>query len=256
MRNPYIGITGVATPFEAQAILDMTPPDVKRKIGIGVLVSEKKMLAGISAPLYPHWGAVERICMPDARAFNTIHYIPLQQEQHGHEYPLYAGLMKMREIGGAHLHAIQIDTDWPSGSAIARFRADYPGIAIILQIRRRMLDLYDKPRALVGVIKQRYEGLVDYYMIDRSMGEGKRLDIVEAERYLIALADAFPLCGLAVAGGLYAEVLEKSLRQIAIKLPHLSTDAETHLQNIYEQLDYWRVKKYLRQALQVFNEYP
>ena len=256
MRNPYIGITGVATPFEAQAILDMTPPYVRRKIGIGVLVSEKKMLAGIPAPLYPHWGAVERIFMPDPRAFNTIHYIPLQQEPHGDEYQMYAGLMKMREIGGAYLDAIQIDADWPNERAIARFRSDYPCIAIILQIRKRMLDLYDEPHALVEVIKQRYEDLVDYYMVDRSMGEGKRLDIVEAERYLAALTSAFPTCGLVVAGGLYAEVLKTSVRHLAMKIPHLSMDAQTHLQNIYGHLDYGHVKKYLHEALQVFNEYP
>lgn len=254
MPHPYIGITGVATPFEAQAILDMMPPDVKRKIGIGVLVSEKKMLAGISAPLYPYWGAVERIFLPDARAFNTIHHIPLFQD--ASEHALYVGLARMAEIGGAYLHAIQIDTDWPCENAIARFHSRHPGIAIILQIRKHMLDLYDEPRALVDLIKQRYDGLIDYYMVDRSMGEGKRLDIHEAERYLSALANTFPTCGLVVAGGLYAEVLETSVRHLAMKIPHLSTDAQTHLQNIHGTLDYWRVKKYLHQALQVFNEYP
>lgn len=256
MPNPYIGITGVATPFEAQAILDMTPPDVRRKIGIGVLVSEKKMLAGIPAAFYLSWGLVERIFLPDARAFNTIHYIPLQEEPPGNADALYAGLVKMREIGGAYLHAIQIDTDWPNESAIARFHSQYPRISIILQIRRQMLDLYDEPHALVDLIKQRYENLIDYYMVDRSMGEGKRLDIVEAERYLTVLASAFPTCGVVVAGGLYAEVLATSVRHLAMKIPHLSTNAQTHLQNIYGCLDYWDVKRYIRQALQVFNEYP
>ncbi len=254
MRYPYIGITGVATPFEATAILDMTPPDVKRKIGIGVLVSEKKMLEGMFTHSHPHWGEVERICTPDTRAFNIIHYIPLHYH-HTHD-ALYVGLMKMVEIGGAHLHAIQINMDWPSESAIAQFRSRFPHIQIIMQIRRAMLDAFDEPPSLMKRIKDYYDGLVDYFLVDRSMGEGKPFDIHEAEKYLLALASAFPLCGLVLAGGLYAEVLEKSVRYFAMRISYLSIDAQTHLQDAHRIIEYMRVKKYIRQALQIFNEFP
>jgi len=232
----YVGICDVLAPEEARAMaseLREHRKDPNRKVMIGVMAGHFTMRPDTE------WGDDQRAVFPtreeladgfidDPDVFNTIHFADLYRPKE--VQTLFEDLELVVEAGGENLHAIQLDVTWPEVDDLDRFKANYPDLAIVLQLGKSAFDMVDHdPQQMVDEL-DKYGDSIDYVLLDLSMGKGKAM---EAEGLLSALRlirQELPGLGLAVAGGLGPETVHL-LEPIAREFPDISIDAQGRLKH-------------------------
>jgi hypothetical protein len=108
--------------------------------------------------------------------------------------------------------AVQLNVDWPPLEQIKRMRGQMPELDIVLQLPERAMAGMDA--AQIAERAAAYDGLVAYTLIDPSGGKGVALDVDRTGAILSALADAMPRTTLGFAGGLSANGLDTTIRDV------------------------------------------
>jgi hypothetical protein len=256
MKIPYIGITDFMTGEQARTMLrsfgeyrsGMGP----RKLMVGVMMSYKTLngLPTKWADAFPKNVEVPTIFIDHPLAFNTLHYADYD------EATSTSDILSMMQIClGGNLHAVQLDMPWPEWrllEAIKRFSGWR--VETVLQIGKNALDQCNNDPQEVCFQVERYGRLIDYVLLDKSMGQGKGMDAQILLPFVRAIAEAFPGLGIAVAGGL-GPTTTHLVDPIIQEFPHVSIDAQGQLRSSGSALDPIernRAEEYLRQASKLF----
>lgn len=138
-------------------------------------------------------------------------------------------------------NAIQLNMIYPPADGVNSLKEDYPNMQIIFQIEDSM---FEDPRIMKEKLEP-YESLVDYVIIDQSMGRG--IPIKPAVCRAVAEELEKLDIGIVFAGGLNA----KRVREIGplIREFSASIDAEGQLMNSADCLDSPTVEDYIKTAI-------
>lgn len=249
MRKPYIGITGFINQSEVASLLDDDPPLNNHLLMIGVLLSWKTMrgLQNRWPNRYPEAENIASIFPNDKRTFNVIHFNTKDRV----DFSLADQLKMITDVGGPHLHGLQLNIAWPPLSDLTEYFCDYPGTKIILQVGGHAFGLVENsPQKLAEKVFE-YKGLIDYVLLDRSGGFGKPLNTAEMKDCLRALKDKDLKIGLGVAGGLSPTTFHL-VEPLFDEFPDLSVDVETGVRDENDNLDLSLAKNFLKTFLNIF----
>jgi hypothetical protein len=159
-------------------------------------------------------------------------------------------------LAGPHCHGFQLNIAWPSREVLSRYRAWAPRnrSTIVLQCGPDALAQLNRDPKRIADRVARYEGLVDYVLIDPSAGLGKEFDVEFAGRCFRALTDRAPeTIGIGIAGGLHAGNLDR-LEPLLGDF-RFSVDAEGKLRDSNDDLDVRAAREYLATADQLFRHH-
>lgn len=259
MKSPYIGITdfmsagqsGEMANFFNRIIQDKTQP-IRHKLMVGA-VSYYETLNNLPSEwteAVPRNKDIAEIFIDHPRLFNTIHYVDFENRN------LLENLMKVTELGGKNMHAIELDMVWPEQRVLKEYRSRFPNIKTILQINTPALNaLSDLEDSLIRRIAS-YDDALDFCFFDKSMGKGLGMDSAFLQPLIQRTIDKLPNIGIAVAGGLGPNKMHL-VEPLVKDFSELSIDAESQLRpsgDAHDPIDWQMARDYLEQSLNLF--YP
>ena len=113
-----------------------------------------------------------------------------------------------------------------------------------------MIELaQNDPKVIVDRLKG-YNGIADYVLLDKSMGQGHGMDAYGLIPFARAIRDAFPDLGIVAAGGLGPDSMDL-VAPLAAEFPDISIDAQGKLRpsgSALDPVDWNRAEMYLVRA--------
>jgi hypothetical protein len=217
----YIGVSGVTTRGEADALLATLPVDAPRPLMLGVLTSSK-LLCDIGNPnpkRYPKKREIAGIFTDHPRALNLVHVAWSQDEALG---TCVEQFVRAREAGGDRCHGLQVNgLNAPTPSDLRAHAQRYPNDRLVLQWR----DLTRQCEHLILRL-QPYAWSITDVLLDGSAGEGRPMDVAKMTSLATALRDFYPHLGITVAGG-FGPTITADQATMLWTVDRLSTDVES-----------------------------
>jgi len=215
--TPYFGATGFKTPEQVRAVDELgIPGELARRWGrrfmFGALVNGKTLFGMPTAN--PRYAAIEAVRDVMAAApFGVVHFnlsVPPTMDRATRALAL-GGALDLLMIRCPAAKGVQLNGMRPDPATLARFRAEYPGVELILQVSRVVANFEDGvrlPQEVLGFVSD-YGASARHALLDASMGEGRRADpalLASVIRYLEPLVGPRHVggpapCLLGVAGG-------------------------------------------------------
>jgi hypothetical protein len=257
VKVPYVGICDFTSKEEILRMADVVRKyrkgGSKRKLMAGVMMSYKTLnnLPTKWANIFPRSETIKDIFVSDPVVLNTLHYADYEGVD------VLDSLLRATEFGGPSMNALQLDMVWPSEVVLRDYKKHYPQVPIILQINNVSLQqVGDLAIKLAGKLI-RYAGIVDYMLLDKSMGRGVPMDESILREYIRGLMvyGHHSRFGLAVAGGLGPYTMHH-VEKIARDYPWISLDAQGQLRtsgNAMDPIDWGMAEQYLYQSLSMFK---
>jgi len=248
--DPYIGITDFTDSSQVQTMLEVFqkafPEANERKLMVGVMMSHKTMnkLESKWLAVFPPAEKVADIFIRHPQLLNTLHYADYDGRD------VFRSLTQAAKFGGPNLDALQLDMVWPDPPSVISFKGVYRQLKLVLEINEAAFAKADNsPVRLIRLLHE-YAGVLDYVLLDKSMGRGLGLDEKFLRPFIERLTIAAPHFGVAVAGGLGPNSMSLAARLLA-DYPQLSIDAQGQLRpngSALEPVDWGIAAEYLRQA--------
>ncbi|HEY1041192.1 MAG TPA: hypothetical protein VGE63_00500 [Candidatus Paceibacterota bacterium] len=248
-RFSFIGVTDVSDSREVEEFLgtfkNFWPENEVYKLQIGPMTNPL-IIAGVGGSEWDDiWPKPERLAelfLSDEKLFNTVHYANPNSNDN-----FLNDLLAITYYGGENLHGIQLDMVWPSIEVLRMYREKNPHIKIILQVGNDSLkQVFDKKETLVDHLRL-YEALIDYVLLDMSMGRGIAMNPDLLAQHISLIQDSFPGLGVAVAGGLGPDTAELAYPLLE-RFKGLSVDAQRKLhrdEDLRKPLDIGSVNMYI-----------
>lgn len=250
----YIGITGFKTREQVEAVLTAHPADSDFLVMIGVLANDRSIHGeAIKNPRrFPTKADLGKAFIKHPKALNLVHF------NTGKPSKLLDDMFLALHLAGPDCHGLQLNIAWP----IERVLKDFHRLGqsdwcktIVLQCGKKALNEIGWSSLRLVERLKRYEGLIDYVLIDPSGGGGQEFDPNFACACFGAIGRVLPDVGLGIAGGLNAESFDRLLHPVLGAFPGLrfSTDTETGVRNDQDEFVVAEAIRYLRQAHGIQN---
>lgn len=235
----YIGVTGITSVEDVENMRHGLSRADKNILGMyGILMDRdtlyERMYKG-------RWAKIEEVPelmrrMPE-NSLKTVHWCADQLKNYE--------LLDVMKATNLECNALQLNMIYPSLDELKKFKRYFENVKIIFQIQKEM---FENPLDMKKKMDP-YKYLVDYVLIDQSMGAGVPID-PKVSRGVAEALRLFEL-GIVFAGGLDS----KRVREIAplIREFNTSIDAETRLMNDEDKLDNTKVSGYIAEALSVMD---
>jgi len=140
---------------------------------------------------------------------------------------------------------------WPPRNELRKYYLQYPNHLIVLTIDDRALNAVENsPELLISKIEE-YNGLIDYILLDRSLGYGVPMDTKFMRRY-INILHATEL-GIVIAGGLSPKTLHL-VEPLVRDFQGLSIDAQNNIRNMDDSLNLDVACDYIHRSLKIFGD--
>lgn len=250
---PYIGVAGLSTRHQAEALIAQVPPNHSRSLALGVLVSERTLCGQQNSMphLFPPVESLRKLLVSHNGVLSTVHF-----GTRGYD-TLAEQLLALIKIAGPNLGAVQLNLAWPSPDQLHRLdeMVEVHGCArpnLILQIGREAQKLRGGPSAMARRLRT-YEGLIDAVLIDTSGGSGTLFDLEHSAELLDAVRCAVPWIGVGLAGGIGPDNLER-LIPLLRRCPDLSIDSQKLLRTPDDHLDIEAACLYTSRAFRMFAQ--
>lgn len=243
--KPYVGISGVVSPEQQRlyegAFAESGLSDSGRRLALGIKAVHKTQFLDIENKYGSAWYPVGEVAFQGAveKSHDSQKSINIAQAYLDVEYvgdPDYRKQFTDRIFhrGGAWIDGIQFDMlPWHSNRDIATFLEDtkttYPDKLLLLQCHGGAMEQLG-PKSSIRKLGK-IATFVDYVLFDSSHGTGRRLDTGNLRRFLDEgySSESLETVGLAIAGGLNADVVREDLPEIVNAFPEISWDAEGQL---------------------------
>jgi hypothetical protein len=257
MKRSYIGITDFMRFEQIERMLAVykanRQTDSKRLLHVGVMMSYKT-LYGIKSKwtrAFPPNESIAEIFSSN-ETMNCLHFADYDNMP-----DLSVSLISAIKFCGCGINALQLDMVWPDPYQIEKaIRSINKEIDIILQVGKNAFEeANNDPEEIIDRVK-RYLGIIDYMLLDKSMGRGVGMDANSLIPFIQALKKECPELGIAVAGGLGPHTMHLAEPIINI-YPDISIDAQGRLRpsgNALDPIDWAIAEKYLIKALQLFKD--
>lgn len=253
---PYIGMTDVPDAAWLASMLQLYRQSggemLEHKLHAGVMTSYK-VLKGIKtswATVWPKPEEIADIFVRDQCVMNVLHYADYEDK----DRDLAGTLMRVAELGGPYLHALQLDMPWPDVAALKKFEKRRPPVYVILQVGEVALKRVGNDIDEVVNRLQVYSSSIDGVLLDLSMGRGKSMNAALLRPFILAFRSRLPHLSITVAGGLGPDTLHLVAPLVA-EFPSISIDAQGQLRpsgSSKDPIDRERSERYLRGAVEMF----
>lgn len=250
MRPTYIGITDFdsrARTFEFLGkFLAARNPGSTRMLMVGVMMSYKTLndIPSKWASVWPKKENVADIFFPDPNLMNTLHYADYDGETTRDD------ITNALRLAGSDIDAFQFDMIWPAPALCEEVKDSLNDVSTILQLNKRAMEVVsNSPSELVLRLRE-YRELIDYALLDMSMGRGKPMDPVALSITANAILSS-SVFEVSVAGGLGPDTLHL-LDELQPLFPRLSIDAQGQLRrsgNSLDPIEWDRAELYMTRAL-------
>lgn len=242
--QPYIGITGITTQRESEALVQMAESlgwPQSHGLMVGVLASYKGLSRGCLANprQYVAMDRLDEVLVDDGRLLNLIHYNSRASGLYG----------QLREVlqGLKCVDGLQLNIAWPDPRQLDRLRSHHYA-QIVLQVGATAYRMVGAtPDGLLRAL-QPYAGLIERVLIDPSGGTGQVFDRQFARTILRRLVESDLPMRWGIAGGLGPDNLYR-LEDLLSIYPQLSWDAQARLRNDKDGLDLAKCRYYLEASL-------
>lgn len=259
MRHPYIGITDFETTQQVNNMLvvfnrakEESLNPIKHKLMVGLMISYKT-LNNIPSKWSSVWVPKENIkdiFIDHPLAYDALHYADYDGKTEAKH------LVSAIKYGGENIHSLQLDMIWPSAQMLTELKNEYPKIEIVLQVNTPALkQIGDDPKKLIQRLEG-YENIIDFVLLDKSMGRGKGMDASALLPFIEAIYNSGLSLDVAVAGGLGPRTLHL-VESIVKKFPFISIDSQGQLRptgNALDPIDWKMASEYLSKAVNMFSE--
>lgn len=255
---PYIGITDFLTREQTLSALalfqSLTGGAIPHKLMVGVMMSYKT-LHGLDTKwtnAFPTNTQIADIFVDHPLAFNTLHYADYTNTD------VFNSLTSAIGHGGININALQLDMVWPEPSDIANaVHASRKCVSVILQVgQNAMMEAGDSPSEVLKRLED-YTDVIDGVLFDKSMGQGKVMDVNVLLEYADMVYKNMPKLRVAVAGGL-GPVTMNVAEPLVSHFPDLSIDAQGRLRpsgSALDPIDWSLANKYLEEAIKLFTKH-
>lgn len=176
---------------------------------------------------YPPIEQVVELLSTHSQVLNIVHY-------NSRESNLADQLCQIVELSPL-IHGIQLNIVWPKVDELVKFRELHPDILLVLQISRKSMEAVGE----LGLFDEigRYEGLIDYVLLDLSGGTGAVLDSKTSDWFVRGVMNhQFKGIRVGITGGLSANTVYQLFLFLRI-YPGLCWDAESGLRDQDDALD-------------------
>jgi len=275
IKKSYVGVSGVTSP-EMQTSLERAHMKSGlalkgRLIVEGVKATHKTQFLDAENKYGAEWYPVGEEAFTHALRHEYVSPVALpvaqmyleKEEVASAEYRS-AFIKRIQERGAPWLKGLQFDMlPWHNNDDLLPFLQEVKestGLEILLQAHGpAMAELGAK-----GIVERLggYAGAIDYLLFDASHGTGKRLDVSALEPFLAEAYARFDAqqTGIAIAGGLNAELVQQELPALLEQYPALSWDAEGQLHPVdahgKRPLDLELAREYLEASSSLLPEVP
>ncbi len=264
--RPYIGITDFPTWETTQRMIDCFKKNqsgIPHALHIGIMCSYKSLNGHATKydDVWPESKYLSNIfpVTGSEPVFNCLHYADYGTTPYKETVKT---IVKGLNACGAQLHGLQLDMIWPDFAAIwsaLRLSFNNSPLKVILQINSRAFEMMDNdPKKVVEKLREyRDLGLLNYVLLDKSMGKGQPLDARFMLPFLREIQEQFPDVGLVVAGGLGPDTLDL-LCPILEEFPGISIDAQGRLRPSFDStkpIDWNMAERYVKNATDLFRKY-
>ncbi len=232
--KPYVGVTGVATNAEVEAVLhafdraeySMNSSHLPM---IGYLVSVKTLRnQEVANRRYPKMNQLESlVTSARGKALTMMHYNSRDHDTLADQIrSLFEGIYQEDLC-----RALQLNVVWPPLDEVKKIKETFPKMKIVLQVSRSMLGKTSADNAAKQVVC--YSDYVTYVLIDPSMGSGLAFNTNEAVALYGNLHEAMPQTTIGFAGGFTGENVESRVEELKAKIgtSDFSIDAESGLRD-------------------------
>ena len=164
-------------------------------------------------------------------------------------------LFWLMDVAGPNCDGVQLNMVWPDADAIYQFRKRYESKKIVLQVGGRAFKAVGNNPFRLAMRVYYYRDFVDYVLLDPSGGTGTAFDTEQMMAYLRSLRDLGleKYMGFVVAGGLSPTTLNL-VEPLIPEFPDLSTDVETGVRDVNDNLDLNVAREYVRGAYSIFTK--
>lgn len=224
---------------------------LNRRLMVGVMMSFKTLTGEPSkwAAAWPKNEEVRDIFVRHPFVFNTLHYADYDSNT------TLWHLLEAAKFGGPRLQAIQLDMIWPPDVIIKGLKRKFPDLKVVLQINTLALEAVEnKPDLLIEWLRK-YNGILDYVLLDKSHGKGLGMDAQGLLPFVRAISDHLPNLQIGVAGGLGPSTMDLVL-PIVHEFPNVSIDAQGKLRpsgSALDPIDWEMAHEYLCEAVTIFS---
>lgn len=121
--TPYIGITGFTTREQVRMVFQGLVPPPGRRFMVGVLCGNRTLRGILTRwdTRRPLPAEIAGIFSADKHFLNLIHF---RSSSTGDE--LLAQLILVTELGGPHMHGLQLNMTWPAPNVLEQYRSRFP----------------------------------------------------------------------------------------------------------------------------------
>lgn len=253
MKIPYIGITDFMTFEQVLHMRRVLKSNIKsgqqRRLHVGVMMS-RKTLNGLETKwtdAFPPKETIEHIFSRDD-VMNCLHYADYKSVD------VWQNLLMAISWGGVGINALQLDMVWPDPGQIERaVVSSQKHLEVILQVGQDAIDqAHNNPQEVVQRLRD-YRGIIEYVLLDKSMGRGVGMDARGLIPFVHAIKEALPTISIAVAGGLGPNSV-KLVEPLIEQFPDISIDAQSKLRpsgDALDPIDWSMAEEYLIKALEL-----
>jgi phosphoribosylanthranilate isomerase len=238
----YVGVSGVVSPDVQDRLIGIAEDCglfEKRILALGVKAVHKTQYLDIENSYGADWYPVGEEDFvnnlyskkDDPRTLAVAQMYFDNERVHDSAYRK-AFMARVMTRGQNWLQAVQFDLlPWHEKESVLDVAeiAKKAGLKVLLQCHKPAMEELSYP----GVAKRlgSFACYIDYLLFDSSHGTGTRLDTAALKPFLDSISqdDRFDHTGLAVAGGLDAQTIERDLPSLLESYPELSWDAEGRL---------------------------
>lgn len=217
------------------------------------VMTSYKVLNGIKTSWSSSWPKQEEIIdsfVFDPSVMNVLHYADYDDK----DRDLAGTLMRVAELGGPYLHALQLDMPWPDVAALKKFEKRRPPVYVILQVGEVAIKRAGGDVNEVVDRLQAYSSAIDSVLLDLSMGRGKQMNAALLRPFIRAFRARLPHLGITVAGGLGPDTLHL-VAPLIQEFPSISIDAQGQLRvsgSSKDPIDRDRSERYLQGAIELY----
>lgn len=252
-HTPYMGISGVRTRAQIDALLELAPQIDQRLLAFGVLVDFHSLYGErrhyVLAERHPTYPELATIFPRDPRAFCIAHFVTK------HPRSLYSQLeFLLQAVPNTQGIQLLVPRLREAKDELKRFRRDFPGHRLILHIGQEAFVRTDyNPIKLSEKIHQLAD-LVTDCLLDFGAGFGRAVPPREVLRFLRPLQDLQSQCNLGIADRLSPRTVERRLKPLLEEFPLLSTDASRGV--LWQTgLNIDMARSYILKSNQLFTRY-
>lgn len=252
MSFPYIGITDFTHFSQVERMVDSfkkhSKPHQKHRLHVGVMMSYKTLhhFETKWTQAFPPNESVASL-FQSPNTLNCLHYADYEGVD------VAESLIQAIAFGGDGMNALQLDMVWPNPEDLMYALNATKPLNVILQIGDNAFKYVEhNPKKMVAKLAQ-YEPIITHILLDKSMGQGKLIDVVSLTPYIHAIKDAFPHINIAVAGGLGPDTVHV-VASLFEMFSDISIDAQSRLRpsgNALNPIDWDMAETYLIKALEM-----